>query len=44
MQLAKTALGINPNALDKLDSQLMGAEVNRHSKEWYTALQGKWEL
>lgn len=44
MQLAKTDLGINPNALDKLDSQLMGAAVCRRSKEWYTASQGNWEL
>lgn len=29
MQLAKNGLGINPSALDKLDTQLVGAEVCR---------------
>ena len=41
MQLEKTGLGISPSALDKLDTQLLGAEVCRHSREQHPASQGK---
>lgn len=44
MQLAKTGLGINSNAPDKLDSQLVDAEVCRHPRGWCTASGGNWGL
>lgn len=44
MQLAETDLGINPNALGKLDSQRMGAEVCRDPRGLYTASLGNQEL
>ena len=42
-QLARSGVGINPRALDKLDTQLMGAEVCRCSREGHPASEESWE-